>query len=44
MSLFATIFAVLTLSLFWGGFVFLLGYSLKLKKSVQADDDQEENS
>lgn len=31
MNLFALIFAVLMLSLFWGGFVFMLFYSLKLK-------------
>ena len=31
MNLFALIFAVLMLSLFWGGFIFMLFYSLKLK-------------
>ena len=31
MNLFAIIFAVLMLSLFWGGFFFMLFYSLKLK-------------
>jgi hypothetical protein len=32
MSLFAIFFAVAILVLFWGGFVFMLFYSLKLKK------------
>lgn len=31
MSTFAIIFAVMILSLFWGGFVFMLFYSLNLK-------------
>jgi hypothetical protein len=31
MSIFAIIFAAVILSLFWGGFVFMLLYSLRLK-------------
>jgi hypothetical protein len=31
MSTFAIIFAVIVLSIFWGGFGFMLFYSLKLK-------------
>ncbi len=43
MSVLAIIFAVLILSLFWGGFVYTLLYSLKLKgRQDQADDDEEE--
>jgi hypothetical protein len=38
MSTFAIIFAVLILSLFWGGFVVLLNYSLKLKGQERKDD------
>jgi hypothetical protein len=42
MSIFAVIFAVVILSFFWGGFVYMLLYSLKLKgKPGQADDDEE---
>jgi hypothetical protein len=41
MSVLAIIFAVVILSLFWGGFVYMLLYSLKLKRSQdQADDDE----
>ena len=42
MSLFAIIFAGFVLSLFWGGFVVMLFYSLKLKKKNedQITDDQ----
>jgi len=43
MSVLAIIFAVLILSLFWGGFVYMLLFSLKLKgQQDQADDDDEE--
>jgi hypothetical protein len=42
MSIFAIIFAVSILSFFWGGFVYLLLYSLKLKgQQDQADEDEE---
>jgi hypothetical protein len=42
MSIFAIIFAVLILSFFWGGFVYMLLYSLKLKGSQgQAIDDED---
>lgn len=37
MSLFAIIFAVFILTLFWGGFVFMLVYSLKLKDKETKD-------
>lgn len=40
MSVFAIIFAVLILCLFWGGFVYMLLFSLKLKgRQGQADDE-----
>jgi hypothetical protein len=43
MSIFAIIFAVVILSFFWGGFVYMLLYSLKLKgQPGQAGDDDEE--
>jgi len=43
MSVLAIIFAVLILSLFWGGFAYMLLFSLKLKgQQDQADDDDEE--
>ena len=43
MSIFAVIFAVVILSFFWGGFIYMLLYSLKLKgQQGQADDDEEE--
>lgn len=38
MSIFAIVFAVLILSLFWGGFVTMLLYTLKLK-SREAQED-----
>ncbi len=42
MSIFAVIFAVVILSFFWGGFIYMLLYSLKLKgQQDQADDDDE---
>jgi len=42
MSIFAIIFAVVVLSFFWGGFVYMLLYSLKLKEGQsEADDDEE---
>ena len=42
MSVLAIIFAVVILSLFWGGFVYMLLYTLKLKgQQDQADDDEE---
>ena len=44
MSVLAIIFAVVILSFFWGGFVFMLLYSLKLKGGQdQADDDEEDS-
>jgi hypothetical protein len=44
MSIFAIIFAVVILSFFWGGFVYMLLYSLKLKgQPGQAGDDDEED-
>jgi hypothetical protein len=39
MTLFAIIFAVLILSLFWGGFGYMLFYSLKLKESKEPRDE-----
>ena len=43
MSVLAIIFAVVILSLFWGGFVYMLLYSLKLKgRQGQVDDDEPE--
>jgi hypothetical protein len=42
MNLFAIIFAVLMLSLFWGGFAFMLFYSLKLKPGQDSSDDETE--
>jgi len=43
MSIFAIIFAVVILSFFWGGFVYMLLYTLKLKEQPgQAGDDDEE--
>jgi hypothetical protein len=38
MSLFAIIFAVTVLSLFWGGFVFMLLYTLKLKAKAEPEE------
>ncbi len=35
MTLFAVIFAVAVLSLFWGGFAFMLIYTLKLKSKKE---------
>jgi hypothetical protein len=44
MSVLAIIFAVLILSLFWGGFVYMLLFSLKLKgQQDQAIDDDEDS-
>lgn len=40
MTLKAIILAVLTLSAFWGGFVFMILYSLKLKGG-QGETDEE---
>jgi hypothetical protein len=37
MSIFAIIFAVVILSLFWGGFVSMLFYSLRLKSREGED-------
>lgn len=39
MNLFAIIFAVLMLSLFWGGFAYMILYSLKLKTGRDSADD-----
>jgi len=39
MSLFAIIFTILILSLFWGGFIFMLFYSLKLKSRGEAEKE-----
>lgn len=44
MTTFAIIFAVLILSLFWGGFVFMLFYSLKLKGGQDAEAGPEPDS
>ena len=42
MSVFAIIFAVLILTLFWGGFIYMLLYTLKLKgQQGQPTDDDE---
>lgn len=44
MSIFAIIFAVVILSFFWGGFIYMLLYSLKLKgQQDQTGDDDEES-
>ena len=41
MSIFAIIFAVVIISLFWGGFIYMLLYSLKLKgRQNQGDEDE----
>jgi hypothetical protein len=44
MTLFAIIFAIVILSLFWGGFVSMLFYSLKLKsrEAREPEDKREE--
>jgi hypothetical protein len=42
MKPFAIIFAVLILSLFWGGFAFMLRYSLKIKSRRDSVDDDED--
>ncbi len=39
MTIFAKIFAILTLSVFWGGFVFMLIYSLKLKSNKDEPEE-----
>lgn len=39
MTTFAIIFAVLMLSLFWGGFVFMLIYTLKLKGKQEEEPE-----
>jgi hypothetical protein len=44
MSVLAIIFAVLILSFFWGGFIFMLLYSLKLKGGQGQDIDDDEES
>jgi hypothetical protein len=43
MSIFAIIFAVVILSFFWGGFVYMLLYSLKLKGQQDQEVDDEES-
>ncbi|MGD2087892.1 MAG: hypothetical protein PVH61_17070 [Candidatus Aminicenantes bacterium] len=43
MSIFAIIFAVVILSFFWGGFIYMLLYSLKLKGQQDQEDDDEES-
>jgi hypothetical protein len=42
MSVFAIIFAVSILSLFWGGFVFMLFYSLRLKSKQEKGELENE--
>ena len=44
MSVFAIIFAVSILSLFWGGFVYMLLYTLKLKGQQDQAIDNDEDS
>ena len=44
MSVLAIIFAVVILSFYWGGFVYMLLYSLKLKGGQGQDIDEEEDS
>ena len=44
MSILAIIFAAVILSFFWGGFVYMLLYSLKLKGQQDQDIDDEEDS
>ena len=44
MSIFAIIFAVVILSFFWGGFVYMLLYSLKLKGGQDQGIDDDEDS
>jgi len=41
MSLFSIIFAIVILSLFWGGFVSMLFYSLKLKSREAQESEGE---
>ncbi len=41
MSLFALIFAILILTLFWGGFVSMLFYSLKLTSREDQEPEGE---
>ena len=41
MSILAIIFAVVILSFFWGGFVYMLLYSLKLKGQQQDIDEED---
>jgi hypothetical protein len=41
MTLFAVIFAVLILSLFWGGFAFMLSYTLKQKEKAKETPERE---
>jgi hypothetical protein len=43
MNFFSIIFAIVILSLFWGGFVYMLFYSLKLKShEAQESEDKEQ--
>ncbi len=41
MSLFAKIFAIVVLTLFWGGFFIMTRYSLKLKAGESEAPDRE---
>ena len=42
MNLFSIIFAIVILSLFWGGFVSMLFYSLKLKSREAQESEEKE--
>ena len=39
MTLFAIIFTVVILSLFWGGFIYMMFYTLKLKSRGETEKD-----
>jgi len=41
MTLLAIIFAVLMLTLFWGGFIYMLSYSLKLRTGKEQEEEIE---
>lgn len=41
MTPFAIFFSLLVLTVFWGGFAFLISYSLRLRKTNESADDEQ---